>query len=129
VFGGGGLAFYVAQGVLAATLLEMINYVEYYGLARQREGDRWKTVRSHHSWNTNDRVSNWWLFNLQRHADHHAYASRPYWQLRAVEDGPQLPASYPVMVLMALVPPLWRRVMDPLAAAQGASRSDGPLRE
>jgi len=129
LFGWGGLVFYVAQGVVAATLLEMINYVEHYGLARQRAGDRWETVRPHHSWNANNRVSNWWLFNLQRHADHHAYASRPYWQLRAVENGPQLPASYPVMVLLAMVPPLWRRVMDPLAAAQNGSRSDGPLRE
>jgi alkane 1-monooxygenase len=128
LFGWVGLAFYVAQGVLAATLLEMINYVEHYGLARRRAGDRWETVQPRHSWNANNRVSNWWLFNLQRHADHHAYAARPYWQLRAVEDGPQLPASYPVMVLLALVPPLWRRVMDPRAAAQDVRPNPSPWR-
>lgn len=129
VFGWGGLAFYAAQGVLAATLLEVINYVEHYGLARQKNGDRWETVRARHSWNANHRVANWWLFNLQRHADHHAHASRPYWQLHAVEDSPQLPASYPTMMLLALVPPLWHRVMDPLAAAQDASPSRRSLKE
>lgn len=115
LFGPWGLALFVAQGALAATLLEIINYVEHYGLTRERAGDRWETVQPRHSWNANHRVSNWWLFNLQRHADHHAHASRPYWQLRALDDGPQLPASYPAMILLALVPPLWFRVMDPRA--------------
>ncbi len=114
-FGPAGAAFFLAQGVLAALLLETINYVEHYGLTRERAGDRWETVQPRHSWNANHRVSNWWLFNLQRHADHHAHASRPYWQLRALDDGPQLPASYPAMILLALVPPLWFAVMDPRA--------------
>ena len=114
-FGPAGAAFFLAQGALAALLLETINYVEHYGLTRERTGDRWETVQPRHSWNANHRVSNWWLFNLQRHADHHAHASRPYWQLRALDDGPQLPASYPAMIVLALFPPLWFRVMDPRA--------------
>lgn len=112
-FGWAGLAFYILQGVLAFGLLEVINYVEHYGLSR----DPAERVAPRHSWNANHRISNWWLFNLQRHADHHAHAARPYWKLRALEQGPQLPFSYPTLILMALVPPLWRAVMDPCVLA------------
>ena len=116
-FGWRGLAFHAVQSLGAVLLLEVINYVEHYGLQRNEVAPgRYERVQPRHSWNANDRVSNWWLYNLQRHADHHAHASRPYYNLRAVEEGPQLPFSYPTMVLIALVPPLWRWVMDPVLA-------------
>ncbi|MEO0601032.1 MAG: fatty acid desaturase, partial [Myxococcota bacterium] len=66
-----------------------------------------------HSWNSTYQFSNWYLFNLQRHADHHAWASRPYHQLRAFSDAPQLPLGYPTMILLSLVPPAWFAVMNP----------------
>jgi alkane 1-monooxygenase len=69
-------------------------------------------VQPRHSWNSDFRLTNWFLFNLQRHADHHAHANRPYWALRHFPDGPQLPLSYPTMLLIALVPPLWHHMMD-----------------
>lgn len=128
VFGGPmSLAFLLVQGVVAVLLLETINYVEHYGLTReQRPSGRFERVQPHHSWNANHRVTGYWLFNLQRHADHHAYASRPYHLLRTSEDGPQLPFGYPTMLLIALVPPLWRRVMDPRvrAVVEGDSSPD-----
>lgn len=109
-----GLLFFVVQGVVAFSLLEVINYVEHYGLERrQLPNGRYERVQPEHSWNSTHAFTNAFLFNLQRHADHHAFAYRPYDHLRAWPDAPQLPLGYPSMVLLALVPPLWRRVMDP----------------
>ncbi len=112
------LAVFVGQGVIAFVLLETINYIEHYGLARQRlASGNYERVRPQHSWNSAHRVSNWYLFNLQRHSDHHYLASREYDRLRHYEDVPQLPAGYAAMVILALVPPLWFRVMNPRVVA------------
>jgi len=113
VAGGWGVALFAAQSLVAMTLLETINYVEHYGLARReiRPGVYERTL-PWHSWNAPQRLTNWFLFHLQRHADHHHVASRPFYALRHIDDSPQLPAGYATMVLLALVPPLWRRVMD-----------------
>jgi alkane 1-monooxygenase len=113
VFGWAALGFYALQAVGAIGFLEVINYVEHYGLMRAETAPgRFEKVQPKHSWNANHRVSNWWLFNLQRHADHHANASRPFYTLRAIEAGAQLPFSYPTMILVALIPPLWHWLMD-----------------
>ena len=105
--------FFIAQSIGAIALLEVINYIEHYGLQRPETAPgKYGPVMEWHSWNANHRMSNLWMFNLQRHADHHAHTSRPYYLLRAVIDGPQLPYGYPSMVLIAFVPPLWRKVMD-----------------
>ena len=103
---------FVLQSVWAFVLLEIINYVEHYGLQRRRVGGRYEPVREEHSWNADFTVSNWVLFNLQLHSDHHAHMNKPFEQLRTVADAPQLPAGYPAMILLALVPPLWFAVMD-----------------
>lgn len=118
VFGWVGLAVMAVQSVIAFSLLEVINYVEHYGLQRNEVAPgRYEKVQPRHSWNANHRISNWWLFNLQRHADHHANASRPFHNLRAIEEGPQLPFSYPTAIVCSLVPPLWHRIMDHRAVA------------
>lgn len=112
------LGFFLAQGLVAAATLEVINYVEHYGLARRELAPgRYERVTHHHSWNAPQRYTNWLLFNLQRHSDHHAVARRRYQALRHHDDSPQLPAGYATMFVLALVPPLWRRVMDPRALA------------
>lgn len=109
---------WAAQAVVAVVLLEVINYVEHYGLQRREVAPgRYERVAPQHSWNASWRVTNWMLFNLQRHSDHHFLASRPYDLLRHHDGVPQLPAGYATMVLLALAPPLWRRVMDPRVAA------------
>lgn len=108
------LVFFLAQGAVGVVLLELVNYVEHYGLSRRELSPGvWERTTPFHSWNAAERVTNWLLFHLERHADHHAYASRPYFALRHVDDSPQLPTGYAGMLLLALVPPLWRRVMDP----------------
>ena len=114
--GPAGVLFFAGQSLVAVLLLECVNYVEHYGLERQQVGGRLERVQPHHSWNTTFRFTNWFLFNLQRHADHHAWAARPYHQLRPCTEAPQLPLGYPAMILMALVPPLYLRVMGPLVA-------------
>ncbi|WP_431634928.1 alkane 1-monooxygenase [Dyella sp. KULCS107] len=112
------LAFFLLQGVIAAATLEVINYVEHYGLERRLIAPgRYERVTHRHSWNAPQRYTNWLLFNLQRHSDHHAVARRRYQVLRHHDDSPQLPAGYATMFVLALVPPLWRRVMNPRALA------------
>lgn len=113
-----GLVFFAGQSFVALTELEIINYVEHYGLHRRRGDDgRYERTNHQHSWNSSYLVTNLFLFQLQRHSDHHAHPARRYQVLRHFDDSPQLPGGYGAMVLLALVPPLWRRVMDPRVAA------------
>ena len=113
-----GLAFFLAQGLAAAASLEVINYIEHYGLERRRGADgRYERTTHLHSWNSDYALSNWLLFQLQRHSDHHAFPKRRYAVLRHHADSPQLPGGYAAMFVLALVPPLWHRVMDPRALA------------
>jgi len=117
-FGPLGALFFYGQSLTAIFLLEGVNYLEHYGLVRkQTSPGKYERVTPWHSWNASYPVSNRLLFHLQRHADHHANAGRRYPILRHIEDAPQLPAGYPTMPLLALFPPLWRRVMDPRVIA------------
>jgi alkane 1-monooxygenase len=112
-FGGRVLPFLLLQAVLGFSLLEVVNYLEHYGLLRQRQKDgRYERCLQAHSWNSNNIVSNVFLYHLQRHSDHHAHPTRRYQALRNFDDAPNLPSGYATMILVALVPPLWRRVMD-----------------
>lgn len=105
--------FFVVQSLIGILLLESVNYIEHYGIVRREVAPgRYERVNPLHSWNASQLVSNLVLFQLQRHSDHHAYASRPYQVLRHFDESPQLPAGYPLMILLALVPPLWFRVMN-----------------
>jgi alkane 1-monooxygenase len=118
IFGWRGLAVFAGQAALAIGLVETINYVEHYGLERREIAPgRYERVMPWHSWNSSHRLSNWLLINLARHADHHMLASKRYQILDHLATAPQLPCGYGTMFLIALVPPLWRRVMDPRVAA------------
>lgn len=108
-----GVVFFIGQSVVAFCELEVINYVEHYGLERQKTEHGYERVRPEHSWNSSYRMMNWFLLNLARHSDHHAYASRRYQELRHFEEAPQLPGGYGAMVVLALIPPLWFRVIHP----------------
>lgn len=115
------LPYLVIQAVVGFTLLEAVNYLEHYGLLRQRVGlpgrERYERVEPRHSWNSNNIATNVLLYHLQRHSDHHANPTRRYQALRDDAEAPVLPTGYAGMILLALVPPLWRRVMDPRVAA------------
>ena len=94
-------------------ILTSANYIEHYGLLRKKlENGRYERCQPHHSWNSNHIMSNLILFNLQRHSDHHANATRRYQSLRSFDDLPELPSGYPLMFAIALVPPLWFAIMD-----------------
>jgi alkane 1-monooxygenase len=114
VFGPVVLPYLLIQAVLGFSLLEVVNYLEHYGLRRQRKEDgRYERCLPEHSWNSNNVASNVLLYHLQRHSDHHANPTRRYQALRHFKEAPQLPTGYAGMIVLAWFPPLWRRVMDP----------------
>ena len=117
----GGLAilpFILIHHFVAWIQLTLANYVEHYGLMRQkRENGRYEPCEPRHSWNTNHIVSNLMLFHLQRHSDHHSNPMRPYQTLRNFDELPRLPSGYPGSFVLAHIPPLWRKVMDPKVMA------------
>jgi alkane 1-monooxygenase len=105
--------YLLIQAVIGFSLLEVVNYLEHYGLLRQQADDgRYERTRPEHSWNSNSAASNVLLYHLQRHSDHHANPIRRYQALRHVADAPQLPTGYAGMIVLAVIPPIWRRVMD-----------------
>ena len=111
-----GVLLFLVQAGVAIWQLEIVNYVEHYGLTRKHLGEgKYEHVLPRHSWNAAHKASNWLLINLQRHSDHHYKPDRrfPLLQNYTEADAPQLPYGYPVMTMAAMVPPLWRRVMNP----------------
>ena len=112
------LPWLAVQAVIGFSLLEVVNYLEHYGLLRQREeSGRYERCRPEHSWNSNNVASNVFLYHLQRHSDHHANPVRRYQALRHYDEVPELPSGYAGMIVLAYVTPLWRRVMDPRVVA------------
>jgi alkane 1-monooxygenase len=107
------LPFLILQAIYGASLLEVVNYVEHYGLLRQKLPDgRYQRCEPEHSWNSNHIVGNILLYHLQRHSDHHAHPTRRYQALRHFEDAPQLPSGYALMITVAYFPPLWFALMN-----------------
>lgn len=105
--------FFFLQSFLAFTLLELVNYVEHYGIMRKEVSPgRYERVNPIHSWNASQLLSNFFLFQLQRHSDHHANAIKRYQVLNHYDESPQLPFGYPTMILIATVPPLWFGMMN-----------------
>ena len=116
------LPFLLLSAFWGAFQLTSANYLEHYGLLRRKlDNGRYEVCQPHHSWNSNHLFSNWALFHLQRHSDHHAHPTRRYQSLRNFPDLPRLPSGYFGMYLLAYVPPLWFRLMNPrlIAAVQG----------
>ena len=111
-----GLILFGVQALSAIWQLELTNYVEHYGLTRKHLGEgKYEHVKPQHSWNAAHKATNWLLINLQRHSDHHYKPDRrfPLLQNYSEAQAPQLPHGYPLMTLMALLPRLWRREMNP----------------
>ncbi len=111
-----GVLLFLWQAYVAIWQLELTNYVEHYGLTRKHLGDgKYEHVMPHHSWNAAHKASNWLLINLQRHSDHHYKPDRrfPLLQNYSEAEAPQLPFGYPVMTVAAMIPPVWKKVMNP----------------
>ncbi len=108
------IPFLLIQSVFGISLLEAINYVEHYGLQREKlNSGQYEACKPIHSWNSNSLNSNIFLYQLQRHSDHHAHPTRSYQSLRHFASSPQLPAGYGTMLLLACIPPLWFKIMNP----------------
>lgn len=116
--GWAALPFILVHHFLAYFTLTMVNYIEHYGLKREKlPSGRYEPCQPHHSWNTNHTVSNIFVINLQRHSDHHANPQRPYQALRNFENIPRLPSGYPGCISLSLIPPLWFAIMNPKVKA------------
>lgn len=115
-----GVGLFAVQAAVAIWQLELVNYIEHYGLTRRHLGNgRYEHVLPRHSWNATFQASNWLLINLQRHSDHHYKPDRrfPLLQTYDENEAPQLPMGYPVMTIIAMIPPLWKRIMNPRVKA------------
>ncbi|KIT17709.1 alkane 1-monooxygenase [Jannaschia aquimarina] len=122
VLGWSGVGAYIALCLLAQSQLLITDYVLHYGMRRVRVGKRWEPVGPQHSWNAPHVVTNLLTLHAPRHSEHHAHPSRGFEELRVGADVPLLPYSLPVMVTIALVPALWRKVMNPRVDALGQGR-------
>lgn len=110
-----GLLSSATAAVVGILLLETINYVEHYGLRRRLlDTGRYEPVGPQHSWNSDHEVGRILLYELTRHSDHHYKSTRKYQILRHMDESPQLPFGYPTSIMLALLPPVWFAVMNPL---------------
>lgn len=106
------MLYFVSSAVFGFLLLETVNYIEHYGLSRNKiSDDRYERVLPAHSWNSDHMIGRLLLFELSRHSDHHFMANRKYQILRHMEDSPQMPTGYPGMMLLSIVPPIWFAVI------------------
>lgn len=107
------IPYTLTQAFYGISLFEIVNYIEHYGLKRGQKADgTYERTLPEHSWNNNNIVTNLFLYQLQRHSDHHAYPSRPFQALRHFDEAPELPSGYATMLIPALIPPLWYKMMD-----------------
>lgn len=107
------IPFLVTQSIYGISLFEMVNYLEHYGLMREKKEDgSYSRTMPEHSWNNNNITTNLFLYQLQRHSDHHAYPTRPFQALRNFEEAPVLPSGYATMLIPVLIPKLWFKIMD-----------------
>lgn len=107
-----GLAFAITAGLIAKSMLEIVNYMEHYGIVRLTK----QRVLPRHSWNTNRRISCWTMFNLSRHSHHHAQGAVPFQKLKPMPEAPTMINGYMATMLLTLIPPLWYRLMQPKLA-------------
>lgn len=123
-FGNQAIPFFVGQSTVGILLFESVNYLEHYGLERRQDPKtgRYEPVQPRHSWDSPAKLTNMILIKLQRHADHHAHAGKRFQTLQLFEESPQLPSGYATMILLALIPPVWRAVMHPRLMAFRATQ-------
>ena len=112
IAGFNGLVFVLTHCFVSIMLLELVNYIQHYGLERKKESGKYERFTDQHSWNSRHISANWSTFNLGLHAEHHQSASKHYPLLSQEEKAIEMPANYSVMLMMALVPPIWFLVMN-----------------
>ncbi|MBI3675740.1 MAG: alkane 1-monooxygenase [Proteobacteria bacterium] len=119
-----GPVFLLSESAVGVIVLELFNYIAHYGLVRRVDArGRTEPFGEAHSWNSSNVIANTIIFNMGRHSDHHKRPSISYEELRYLSSAPELPAGYAGSILLAAIPPLWRRVMDPAVRALDSSRA------
>ena len=103
---------YTCAASIGILMLETVNYIEHYGLSRAKKGNRYERTKPIHSWNSNHPIGRLIMLELSRHSDHHFLSTRKYQILRHFDESPQMPTGHPGMMLLALVPPLWFKIMN-----------------
>ncbi|MFD2566427.1 alkane 1-monooxygenase [Pseudotenacibaculum haliotis] len=112
-FGEFVLLAFISAAIIGILLLETVNYIEHYGLLREKnKHGRYERVKRTHSWNSDHVIGKVMLFNLSRHSDHHYNGSKHYQLLKSLPESPQMPTGYPGMMLLSLIPPLWFSFMN-----------------
>ena len=117
--------FFVACALWGKSLLEIVNYMEHYGMVRNPA----TPVQPRHSWNTNKRISSWAMFNLTRHSHHHAQGEVPYQDLKPFPDAPMMIGGYLTTIMVAMIPPLWHKLMTPKVQAWDRDYASGEERK
>ncbi|WP_178991354.1 alkane 1-monooxygenase [Winogradskyella schleiferi] len=113
LFGTSALLFAVCAGIVGFVLLETVNYIEHYGLLRLKtKSGRYERVKEMHSWNSNHVIGRIVLYELTRHSDHHYKSSKKYQVLDCHSESPQMPFGYPTSMVLAMIPPLWFKIMN-----------------
>jgi len=113
IAGSNGLVFILLHSAVSIILLELVDYIQHYGLERPKKNGKYENYQEQHSWNSRHTSANWSTFNLGLHAEHHQTASKHYPLLSHKEKIMEMPNNYPIMIMMALVPPIWFKVMNP----------------
>ncbi|MGL4315719.1 MAG: alkane 1-monooxygenase [Pseudomonas sp.] len=120
-----GALFFSACALWGKALLEIVNYMEHYGMLRNPA----TPVQPRHSWNTNKRISSWAMFNLTRHSHHHAQGEVPYQDLKPFPDAPMMVGGYLTTIAVAMIPPLWHKLMTPKVLAWDRDYASAEERE
>ena len=120
IAGVAGVLFFIGVGIVGKSMLEIVNYMEHYGIVR----DPKQRVMPRHSWNTNKRVSCWTMFNLSRHSHHHAQGSVRFENLKPMPEAPTMVTGYMATLFLTLVPPLWFKLMAPKLAQWDAQHAN-----
>lgn len=111
LFGLKVLICFIVGAFIGILMLETVNYIEHYGLQRKKVGKRYERTLPIHSWNSSHPFGRMIMLELSRHSDHHYIANRKYQLLRHFDNSPQMPTGYPGMMLLALIPPIWFKIM------------------
>ena len=107
-----GIIFIFSYALISIILLEVVEYIQHYGLKRDIIYNKLEKYNQSHSWNSRHSIADWSTFNLGLHSEHHSIANKEYPLLSHDEKPKEMPANYPTMILLALIPPIWFMVMD-----------------
>jgi hypothetical protein len=108
-FAGGwiGMAALGALWLVANFELEALNYLEHYGLIREKG----QPIDYRHSWDNNTAFTSWFFIEIGRQGDHHDRGETHFWELDDV-GAPNCGRGYFSLFALTLIPSIWHKYMD-----------------